>query len=272
MSTVNEKMTALANQVRELSGTTEHKTIDDMQLDVQDANEVISSQTDLIAEILTAISNLPDALPDTDEKGSADLVIDGANVTAPAGYYPNGAEASVTTASVASPSFEVEADEEESEIWLRAYNNQQEGYVEQASTYTDQYVKLTIDGNTVTMSCGDASIERTVEGGGASVDTCTVKITGVQGYTYIRAVSATILSDNLITAYAENYANSSIVETTFENVVCGSAVTVHFSSSMGLSCELGGGCSYLYAYGTDISFKAPTTKGATGTIYGHPAG
>lgn len=176
MSTVNEKMTALANQVRELSGTTEHKTIDDMQLDVQDANEVISSQTDLISEILTAISNLPDALPDTDEKGSADLVIDGAKVTAPAGYYPNGAEASVTTASVASPSFEVEADEEESEIWLRAYNNQQEGYVEQASTYTDQYVKLTIDGNTATMSCGDASIERTVEGG-SSVETVSITLT-----------------------------------------------------------------------------------------------
>ena len=177
MSTVNEKMTALASQVRQLSGTTEYKTIDDMQLDVQDANEVISSQTDLIAEILTAISNLPDALPDTDEKGSADLVIDGAKVTAPAGYYPNGAEASVKTITAAFPVFDVSADEEESEIWLRAYNNQQEGYVGEASLFTDAFVKLTIDGSTAIMSCGDASIERTVEGGGgASVDTCTAII------------------------------------------------------------------------------------------------
>ena len=57
MSTVNEKMTALANEVRELSGTTTPKSIDAMTSDVNDANAEVSSQTDLIAQITAALEN-----------------------------------------------------------------------------------------------------------------------------------------------------------------------------------------------------------------------
>lgn len=61
MSTVNEKMTALANEVRELSGTTTPKSIDAMTSDVNDANAEVSSQTDLIAQIKNTVDNLPEA-------------------------------------------------------------------------------------------------------------------------------------------------------------------------------------------------------------------
>lgn len=55
MATVNEKMTALANEVRELSGTTTEKGIADMALDVNAANTEITEQTELIAQIVTAL-------------------------------------------------------------------------------------------------------------------------------------------------------------------------------------------------------------------------
>ena len=42
MATVNEKMTALANEIRELSGTTTPKSIDEMTSDVDAANTEIS--------------------------------------------------------------------------------------------------------------------------------------------------------------------------------------------------------------------------------------
>jgi hypothetical protein len=49
MATVNEKMTALANGVRELSGTTEAIGIDGMTSNINEANNEIESQADLIA-------------------------------------------------------------------------------------------------------------------------------------------------------------------------------------------------------------------------------
>ena len=54
---VNEKMTALADEVRELSGTTTTKSIDAMTSDVSIANTEIAEQTDLINQIMTAIED-----------------------------------------------------------------------------------------------------------------------------------------------------------------------------------------------------------------------
>ena len=52
---VNFKMTALADEIRELSGTTIAKSIDAMTSDVNTANAEISEQTDLIAQIAAAL-------------------------------------------------------------------------------------------------------------------------------------------------------------------------------------------------------------------------
>lgn len=52
---VNTKMTALANEIRELSGTTTSKGIDVMTSDIDAANTEIAGQTELIAQITTAL-------------------------------------------------------------------------------------------------------------------------------------------------------------------------------------------------------------------------
>ena len=52
---VNSKMTALADEIRELSGTTTTKSIDAMTSDVNAANAEITDQTDLIAQITAAL-------------------------------------------------------------------------------------------------------------------------------------------------------------------------------------------------------------------------
>lgn len=55
MATVNETMTALATEIRELSGTTGKKGLDAMISDVNDANAEISDQMGLIAQINAAL-------------------------------------------------------------------------------------------------------------------------------------------------------------------------------------------------------------------------
>ena len=52
---VNSKLTALANEVRELSGTTTSKSLDTMISDVSAANSEIAAQTELISQIITAL-------------------------------------------------------------------------------------------------------------------------------------------------------------------------------------------------------------------------
>jgi hypothetical protein len=56
MATVNEKMTALADGVRELSGTTEAIGIDGMTSNINEANNEVESQTELLAQAVSALS------------------------------------------------------------------------------------------------------------------------------------------------------------------------------------------------------------------------
>ena len=58
---INSKMTALADEVRQLSGTTTPKGIDTMISDIDTANIEIANQEDLIAQIASAVDNLPEA-------------------------------------------------------------------------------------------------------------------------------------------------------------------------------------------------------------------
>jgi hypothetical protein len=57
----NEKMTALADEVRELSGTTEEKSLDDLISDTTSANSEITEQTNLIDQIRQVVDTLPEA-------------------------------------------------------------------------------------------------------------------------------------------------------------------------------------------------------------------
>lgn len=57
MATVNEKMTALADEIRELSGTTSQLSIDAMTDKVDEANAEIVDQTELITQITTLLES-----------------------------------------------------------------------------------------------------------------------------------------------------------------------------------------------------------------------
>lgn len=133
MATVNSKMTALADEVRALSGTTTSKSIDAMTTDVNAANTEITEQTDLIAQIVTALEGkagggveLPslsnpagaaDILNGKEAidkdgnkitgtiatKTSSNLTASGATVTAPAGYYASNATKTIASGSAKTP-------------------------------------------------------------------------------------------------------------------------------------------------------------------------
>lgn len=135
---VNEKMTALADEIRELSGTTTSKSIDAMTSDVDAANAEIAEQAELLEQITTALEGKAGGggitLPDLsnpasasdilsgkeaiDENGnkitgtivtktSSNLTASGATVTVPAGYYATNATKSVATATQATPSVSI---------------------------------------------------------------------------------------------------------------------------------------------------------------------
>lgn len=137
---VNSKMTALANEIRELSGTTTSKSIDEMTSDVDAANTEISEQADLLAQIATALEGKAGgggvALPSLANPASAsdilsgkeaidgsgnkitgtiatktasNLTASGATITAPAGYYASNASKSVATATQATPSVSIDS-------------------------------------------------------------------------------------------------------------------------------------------------------------------
>jgi hypothetical protein len=63
MATINEKMTALADEVRVLSGVSNKIGIDEMTTQVGSANTAVISQADLIAELSTLAAELPELKP-----------------------------------------------------------------------------------------------------------------------------------------------------------------------------------------------------------------
>jgi hypothetical protein len=178
MSTVNEKMTALADEIRELSGTTTKKSIDAMTSDVDAANTEISEQMELIAQISTALEGkagggggitLPkltnpasttdilsgkEAIDGTGNKitgtiatkTASNLTASGATVTVPAGYYASQATKSVTTATQATPSVSIDANGK-----ISASATQTAGYVT-AGTKTGTKQLTTKAATTITPS------------------------------------------------------------------------------------------------------------------------
>ena len=67
---LDAKMTALADKVRELSGTTTPKSIDSMTTDINAANDEVSEQASIIAQIKSVVDNLPEAGSNGDSNGN----------------------------------------------------------------------------------------------------------------------------------------------------------------------------------------------------------
>lgn len=84
---VNSKMTALADEIRELSGTTGTMGLDAMAKNVSEANDEVSSQTTLISEQDAKIAELAQVLAGKAGGGSSTASYDTCtvNITTPAG-------------------------------------------------------------------------------------------------------------------------------------------------------------------------------------------
>ena len=131
-----ESLTAIANEIRTLTGTTESMSLTDMATNVGNANSEVANQAGLITQIQTALQNKASgvALPTLSNpasasdmlsgkeainasgqkitgtiatKTSSNLTASGATVTVPAGYYASQATKSVSTATQATPSVSV---------------------------------------------------------------------------------------------------------------------------------------------------------------------
>ena len=132
---VNEKMTALADEIRELSGTTTAKDLNAMASDVSAANTEIAEQTGLLKDIAVALEGKaggsggvvlpslsnpatgsdilsPKEAIDGDgnkitgtifTKTASNLSASGATITVPAGYYASNATKSVASGSARTP-------------------------------------------------------------------------------------------------------------------------------------------------------------------------
>ena len=137
------------------------------------------------------------------------------------GYGANGDEVvgEIENVGVPVPSFIVEADDEEGALMIRATVTQQEGYTKGGSLFNSTYPKLTVSGDTATMSCGGASISRKV---GASIATCTVTIDIVDSVGYV-GVTATTFEDGAIGTFTQGKSSGTF---TISNVVCDSIISV----------------------------------------------
>ena len=79
-----ETLTNIADEVRELSGTTIPKTTSSMLSDINAANTEISSQSNIIDQILSAVDELPEA------GSGSETVVETCNVTIDATRLPDG--------------------------------------------------------------------------------------------------------------------------------------------------------------------------------------
>ena len=180
---VDSKMTALADEVRALSGTADTKSISEMTAEIDTANTEIQEQMDLISQIANALEGkaassgvtLPELTSPAAEsdiisgkqainqegdvlvgniptRTSSSITVSGATVTVPNGYYSSQASKTVSSATQATPSISVNANG-----LITASSTQTAGYVS-AGTKSATKQLTTKSATTYTPTTSDQTI------------------------------------------------------------------------------------------------------------------
>lgn len=130
----------------------------------------------------------------------------------------------ITKITAVLPTVTVEADDDESEIYISAYTEQPRGYTDGGkSGIVGKYIKLKIDGDTAIMYDGGNPSQEVRRKVGASIDTCTVNVTFTTN-TGNTLISATKFANGAFSVF-NSQSNSGTV--TIANVVCGSALSIN---------------------------------------------
>lgn len=136
-----------------------------MQLTATDEN----GQHKAINDTYNAIEEIAEAFDLIPLNGVNELEVDGPKVTAKRGFFTEDTEQQVKLATRAETTITAEIDDDDGvgkeKIWIRASNNQEEGYVNALNKTTDRIVDLTIDGRKATASINDVAVHRYVEEG-----------------------------------------------------------------------------------------------------------
>ena len=209
---INDSMTALADEIREISGETQLLGIDDMREEIAQANDEVDIQTNLINQLISMANNLPEAgsgdgpsLPVLTNEGTyadllqgkqlidgsggivvgtiptktqSDLTANGATVTVPSGYYATQTTKSVATATRGATTISVTADDTNDKLTVTGSNTQAAGYVTDTAAKTaSTTITLTASGATVTATeTGGKKVSKSVASGSATTPNRTITL------------------------------------------------------------------------------------------------
>lgn len=211
------------------------------------------------------------------KRTSSDLIVSGAKVTAPAGYYSRAADTTLPSAGMPQLTFTATAYDDEGEIEVKATATQSAGYATGGSNHRTTYPKLTVSGDTATMECGDAKITRKV----ASVtrantsitttaddtnDTLTLSASNNQGTGYVTGSNQTASKVITLTASGATVTatdNSSTPVKISKSVTTATQATPGITvSSAGLITASATQTAGYVSAGTKSATKQLTTQGA----------
>lgn len=230
---VNSKMTALADEVRELSGTTAKLGIDAMTTNVQSANGEVASQTTLLAQAIAALEGKTAA-----GGGSAAPVLQNKTVTP------------ITSPQTVTPDRGYDG---LARVTVNAIPSNYEDVADETEVYTDSLGELESVINSLPEAGGD---------GGASVDTCTVILKDMNDCTYPYFYSIPIYQDGNVTSVSATFTEPGF-EITIPNVICGVEFFIHIYI---YDYIFEGGATLIYNNSDKYIIKAPTTPGAIATL------
>lgn len=305
-TTVGEKMKALADEVRELSGTTVKMGIENMTIEINSANDTIAEQANLLAQVITALDGKAAG------GAPADLVLQDKTVTPTTSQQTvtadSGYDGLDTVTVEAIPSDYVKPTATKA---ATTYTPGTSNQTVAAGTYCSgvQTIKgdanlkaeniasgVNIFGVTGTHSGGEnldtvlaeqqtllnnlsTILDNKASGGGNSaIETCTVILdTSTLGNDPIYYVSASVLNNGSMSCYHFE-GDTSTVTVTIQNVVCGSTIafisSVYYSNGgNNLYTEIEGSATIQDVYNTVDSYdtlliivQAPSIAGETSTI------